>query len=386
MAISLRPKRGRDGGRAREKKRRLPGGLLEHGDVAEFARIRRRLGIALAALVAVLTVGVIGYSVIGAGRYGLVDAAYMTVITLTTVGFTEIIDMSGDPAGRVFTIFLLVGGMGIFAYTLSVSAAFLIEGQFHRMFARRRMEKTIQEMSDHYVVCGDSGTCWYVARELILTGRECLLVVPTDAALAEVQERVGEVLALVGDASGDDVLLGAGVDRAAGVIFCMESDKDNLVGVFTARRLAPRARIVAAAEVAETRSKLEAAGADAVVSPSHIGGLRMASELVRPTVVSFLDQMLRVQGGNLRVEQVDVPEGVDPAADTLAALRIDDIPTALVVAVRPPRSVQFVFKPDPDTPLEPGMSIVVMADADGRKRVAGRLDALAETRLRSSPA
>jgi voltage-gated potassium channel len=353
---------------------RLMHTAARHGvDLAEFNRLRRRLGLALVALLVVVTIGVVGFLVIGQGRHGLVDAIYMTVITLTTVGFGEIVEMSGNPAGRIFTMLLLIGGMGIAAYAVSMLAAFLIEGQLHHIFARRRMERTIERLSGHFVVCGDASATLHVVEELVNTQRGLVLVSPSEGILITARERFGDLPAVIGDPSDDQVLLASGLKQAAGVVFCMSNDKDNLVGVFTARRMAPTVRIIASSELPETRGKLTAAGADAVVSPARIGGLRMASELIRPTVVTFLDQMLRVQGGNLRVEEVAVPAGAEEKARTIGDLDVEDIEGAVLLAVRRAPESGFEFKPSALTHLEPGMALVVMADAEGRRRLEERL-------------
>lgn len=345
-------------------------------DFAEFYRIRRLLGMAFAALVAVVVVGVIGFMIIGGGEYGIIDAIYMTIISLTTVGFGEIINMSGNPAGRIFTIFLVLGGMGIVAYSMLMLAAFVIEGQLRHIFARRQMQRRIERMTDHYIVCGDTAATWYVTEELIKTGRSAVIVAPTKVALDEAYERLGGLPGLEGDSSDDKVLLGAGLERAAGIIFCMENDKDNLLGVLTAHRLAPKIRIIAGTELHESKTKLLAAGADSVVSPSRIGGLRMASELIRPKVVSFLDQMLRAVGGSLRVEEVTVPENVVVADRTLGSLKVDEVEGAVLLAICRAGQEGFEFKPDPATKVESGMTLIVMAEADGRKLLEERFQAL----------
>jgi voltage-gated potassium channel len=178
--------------------------------------------------------------------------------------------------------------------------------------------------------------------------------------------------AIVGDPGHDAVLESAGIGRAAGVVFAMENEKDNVIGVLTARRLAPRARIVSTSHTPETEAKLGAVGADAVVTPERIGGLRLASVLVRPAVVTFLDRMLRQQGGALRVEEVRVPEGA--VGRTLESLRLDDVPGALLVALSHAGHEDFSFKPAPSTALMAGDVLVLMVDADGLARVRGRLE------------
>ena len=340
--------------------------------LAEFLRIRRRLGQAVLALVLVTAVGVVGFSIISGGEHSLVDAIYMTIITLTTVGFGEIIDMSNNPAGRLFTVGLLLVGMGIVAYTVPMLAAFLIEGQLLHIFARRRMDRDIGRMSGHFIVCGETAAAWYVAEELKQSGRSLVVVAPTEGASEEAYERLGEVPRVVGDPSDDESLQEAGVERAGGVVVCMENDKDNVLVTLTARRLAPTARIVASTESRETEIKLRTAGADAVVSPSRIGGLRMASELVRPQVVSFLDQMLRDPRASLRVEEIAVPDDSPAVGKTVGSFDVNALDGAVLLALRTSGG-QVLFKPAPDTPLEPGAVLIAMVDAAGRSRIEQRL-------------
>jgi voltage-gated potassium channel len=339
----------------------------------ELIRLRRRLVIALAALLLVTMTGVVGFSIIGRGRYGVVDAAYMTVITLTTVGYGEIIDMAGHPGARLFTMALLLSGVGIVAYTVPALAAFVIEGQLNHVFTRRKMQKAIAGIRDHFIVCGDTPESVHVADELLRTRRPMVFVAPGEAAAQPVRERGADVPVLVGDAGHDAVLLEAGIERAAGVVLAMQSEKDNLIGVLTARRLAPRARIVATSHAPETETKLRAVGADALVTPEHVGGLRLASVLVRPAVVTFLDTMLRQKGGTLRVEEIAVPSPAE--GKTLASLQLDDTPGALLVAIRAAGSDEFHFKPAPGTMLTKDAVLVVIADPDGLAQARRRLDA-----------
>jgi len=339
---------------------------------AEYRRIRRRLELALLALILIVAVGVIGYTVIGSGEYSLIDTLYMTIITLTTVGFGEIIDLSADPAGRIFTIVLLIGGMGIFAYTMLTLATFVIEGHVRHIFARRQMLRRIARMENHYIICGDSVVLWYITEELMKTGRRVVLVAPTQSFLDESAERLGDVPGIVGDPTDDHVLLGAELLLAAGIVFCMENDKDNMLGVLTARRLASDVRIIASTELPETIAKLKAAGADSVVSPSYIGGLRMASELIRPAAVTFLDQMLRVGGGSLRVEELVVPADSPRIGQTISAIGVER-ESAVLLALSRRGAREPEFKPDPGTALEAGMTLIVMSDVEGRTRIEERL-------------
>jgi voltage-gated potassium channel len=330
---------------------------------------------ALGTLIAVTAIGVIGFMIISSGEHGLIDAIYMTVITLTTVGFSEVIDMSNNPGGRMFTVVLLLGGMGTVAYTVPMLAAFVIEGQLHNIFARRRMQKTISQLKDHYIVAGDSAATWYAVEELMDTRRDVVLVTPSEELKDDCQERAGSLLSLIGDPSDDEVLKEAGIERAAGVVVSMRGDKDNVLGVISARRFNPTARIVAASKQQESIPKLEAAGADAVVSTSRIGGLRIASELVRPKVVSFLDQMLREKGGSLRVEEVTIPKDAGVVGKTLGELRVDKTAGVILLAVRAVEMGQVQFKPPPETRIEGGLTLIVMTDHEGRERLKASFSA-----------
>jgi voltage-gated potassium channel len=340
---------------------------------AEFHRLRRRLRLAVGALVFVTLVGILGFTIIGRGQHGLIDAVYMTVITLTTVGFGEIIDMSANPAGRVFTTVLLLVGMGIVAYTVPMLAAFFIEGQLRHIFARRRMQKNIEQLTGHFIVCGDTPASRYVAHELLRTGRPVVFIAPAESALDA--EEAARMPVVTGDPSDDSVLQSAGISRAGGIVLGMRADGDNVLGVLSARRLAPNARIIAATDHTETEPKLRMAGADAVVSPSRIGGLRMASELVRPHVVTFLDQMLRETGGSLRVEEVAIPDGPDLRAPTLAASGLDQVSGCVLLAIRRADG-SFQFNPPRDAVLEAGVTLIVMTDAEGRRRLVAAVEKL----------
>jgi len=160
----------------------------------------------------------------------------------------------------------------------------------------------------------------------------------------------------------------------------MQEDKDNILTVLAARRLAPRARIIASTKHLETETKLRLAGADGVVSPSRIGGLRIASELMRPTVVRFLDEMLRDKKADLRIEEITVPSELPSDRSLLSALWTPDVAGVVLLAVRFSGEGSFEFRPPGTTPLKPGMTLVVMADTEGRKRMEQRMrDWVAQT-------
>ena len=328
----------------------------------DVRELRVRVGVAALFLLAVLVVGVIGYKIIEPSA-GWIDVIYMTVITLTTVGFSEVIDLTAHPGGRMFTVFLVLTGMGGVFYFVSTSTAFVLEGQLGHVFWRRRMEKKIAQLSGHLIVCGSSGSAMYTAEELRSIRRQ-LVVICNDPEMREkVRAQLGEVPVLVGDPTSEDVLEKAGVERAAGLVAATMSDKDNLIVTLTARQMNPSIRIVSSVSDLRAERKMRNAGADAVVTPSFIGGMRIASELIRPTVVSFLDVMLRDRDLNLRIEEIRIPEGAPIIGKTLSDLDIGERCGALLLACRLDDE-RWLYNPPSTQEVREGMILILMGSPD----------------------
>ncbi|MBW2313546.1 MAG: potassium channel protein [Deltaproteobacteria bacterium] len=316
-------------------------------------------------LLGVFLLGTVGYRGLGGADFGWVDALYMTTITLTTVGYGETIPVAGRPVAQVFTVFLLLSGAGTFVYFFSNLTAFLVEGTVQQVFRRRHMERSIERLEQHHVVCGAGHSAEAVVQELLATGRPLVVVEENAERVEALVARLGQDFPLVvGDATEDDVLQKAGVDRAQSLVSCIGNDKDNVLVVFTARALNPNLRIVARCLEAAYEPKLRRAGADAVVSPERIGGLRLVSETVRPTVVSFLDQMLREGGNAWRVEEVVVGAGSDVEGTTVAAVRERGF-DLLVMAVRS-REGEWAFNPPDSLALTAGAGVIFLGSPDGR--------------------
>lgn len=329
----------------------------------------RRLVVAFVALGGVLVIGASGYHYLGEGRWSWTDCFYMTVITLSTVGFGELLHNMGEVEyARMWTVMLIVLGSGTLVYFVSNLTALIVEGDLQGVLRRRRMEKRVDKLHSHVVVCGVGSTGHHVVHELATVGVPYVVVDHNAERLARIAAEMGEkFLYVVGDATDDDTLQEARVTHARGVIAALHEDKDNLFVTITARALNPSARIVAKAVEPSAEAKLRRAGADAVVSPNFIGGMRLVSEMIRPSVVEFLDRMLRDPKQHLRIEEILVPKMSPIARLPLAKSRIRDT-GAMVIAVRKPDG-EYFYNPAGDLVLEPGTQLIVIARSEDVHRL-----------------
>ena len=321
-----------------------------------------RTGILLAFI---LAVGTMGYWVIGGRHYSLVDCLYMTIITITTIGYGEIIDMSGNPAGRVFTIFVALSGISIATYILTNITAFTVEGELSKAFRRRKMEKMIRQLREHFIVCGIDGVGSYILSELAATKRPHVMVDINKAEIEKVLEDLPEEVFLEGDATDSDTLSEAGITEAKGLFAVTGDDNQNLVISLTAKQLNPNIRVVASCKDLKNVDKMKKAGADAVVSPTSIGGLRMASEMVRSTVVSFLDTMLRGKEKNLRIEELTLPPAF--SGRPVAELQLERHRHVLLLAVKTEQDL--VYNPPGHHMLKSGDTLIFMSTPGERNEL-----------------
>lgn len=320
----------------------------------------------VALLMLIVLAGTAGYSVIE--RWSLFDSLYMTVITLATVGYGETHPLSTP--GRVFTLFLIMGGMGIILYGVSEVTQFIVQGGIGGIVRRRKMERSIQKIQNHYILCGAGNNGHYVLEELRRTKRSVVVVERDPKKVHELVER--EILTVEGDASDDEILRHAGIDRAAGLVTALPEDKDNLFVVITARGLNPKLRIIAKLDDIGVRGKFLRSGADSAVSASFIGGLRLASELVRPETTSFLDEMLRGDS-TLRVDEARLQETSGHVGRPLK--ECDAFTSAGVVLVSMKgESGKFQFNPPGDTVLRGGDVFIVIGTPDQVATLRGRLN------------
>jgi len=323
------------------------------GFLLQFARKNLSLFVALAI---VLLIGTMGYLIIGEGRYSIVDCLYMTVITITTVGYGEIIDLSNKPMGRAFTMFIAFSGIGIAAYLFSNVTAFMVEGRLQEIFWRRKMEKVIGKLKQHYIICCVEGVGFYIAKELNSTHRPYVIVDHDKARAERVIGNLENELFLEGDPTDSDLLIKAGINKAQGLFAVTGDDNENLVISLTAKTLNSGVKVVAACNDLKNMEKIKKAGADAIVSPSFIGGLRIVSEMIRPTVVSFLDTMMRDQEKNLRIEEILISESF--VNRPIKTLSLKKYPNILLLAIRGKEG--WVYNPGEDYILKKDDILVIM--------------------------
>ncbi len=314
-----------------------------------------RIIYSLILIVLTAVAGTVGYRVFEGWEW--MDGLYMTIITMTTVGYGETHPLT--PLGRGFTMALVVTSIGIAGYAISTVAGYVVEGEFNRLFRSRRMDKRIGKLSNHVILCGAGRIGREIADELYKTLTPFVIIEPNQEQLDQIPY-LNEVPVLQGDATRDEVLRRAGVERASGLLATLSDDQANVFMVLSVRALNPKLRIIARLANDENRKKLLRAGADEVVHTEAIGGLRMASMMIRPSVVTFLDQMLRVTGETLRVEELSVSPGL--ADKTLGELKLGETTGLLVMAFKPGDRKTYEFNPPPDTPLRKGDVLIVMGN------------------------
>jgi voltage-gated potassium channel len=327
--------------------------------------LRKRIVKALIPVVVSITIGTVGFGVLDEGRHSVIDYAFMTVITLATVGYSEVIPL--DDAGKVFASILIVMGMGSLIYFGSTLIAFFVEFDLQHMRRKRKMQKNIEKLSGHVIVCGVGTTGSRVVHELMDTQTPFVMIDTMEhqlKAICEVEGKVLEdVLFIHGDATEDRILEQAGIGRASGLVSALRNDKDNLYLILSARQINPELRIVARATERDAPKKMLRAGADKVIAPNILGGMRIASEIIRPDVVEFLDIMLRDKEQTTRFEQVVLPEGSTLFGKKLSDTKIPKATDVLVIAMRDGDG-NFIYNPRPETVISEGAVFVVLGAMD----------------------
>ncbi|MDD9943914.1 MAG: potassium channel protein [Myxococcales bacterium] len=322
--------------------------------------IARQLAIAASLVAAVIIVGTAGYNLLGQGRWSVGDCLYMTVITLSTVGFAETLpDMNVVSGTRLWTTVLIFSGSGSLLFFVSTFTAFIVEGDIQGALRRRRMQKEASKLEGHMIIVGAGATGIHVVEELYATEVDFVVIDIDEERLLHLWAKMPSLRYVHGDATDDEILQEAGITRARGLATTLRDDKDNVFVSITARALNPDLKIVAKVTEDSADMKMRRAGANTTVSPSSIGGLRIASELVRPSVVRFLDTMLRDRESALRVEELPVPTSSHLVGSRLGSARMRDESNVLVLAVRGADG-EYTYNPGADFVIEQGATLIVL--------------------------
>jgi voltage-gated potassium channel len=319
----------------------------------------RQLQLSIALLVALVAVGTGGYMLLGDGMT-VVEALYMTVITLATVGFKEVREL--DETGMLFTVFLIIVGVATFAWAISNAAEVMLGQTFWKSVQRRRNRDMVEELADHYIICGYGRLGRQILRDLRARG-EPYVVVDWNAELEE-DLLEADIPHIIDDATHERTLALAGIERARGIVAALDSDAQNVLTVLTARELNPRLLIIARAGAENIESKLLRAGADRVVTPSSIGGHRLALALLRPAVHDFFGRIFTLgTEPDVDVGQITVPDDSPFAGQTIAGCDLRRVRNVSILAIRRPEGT-FDLNPGAQRRIEPGETLIFIGPAE----------------------
>jgi len=326
--------------------------------------LRKRLVAAAGMICLVILFGTTGYIVIE--EWGFWDSFYMTVITLTTVGYREIHELSLQ--GQIFTVILLIGGVGTVLYALSAGAKILLEGELQEIYGRKRVEKKLSELNGHFIVCGYGRMGKVITRELEHEKLAFVVIEKNDVILDADQKE--EFIIVQGDATNDDLLKRVGIEKAQCLISVLPTDAENLYVVLSARGLNPKLLIVARAGEEGSEQKLLRAGADRVVSPYHIGGLRIAHAVLKPAVVDFIEFATKSGNIDLQIEEINVQENSALAGHNLDQCGIGRELGIIIVAIKQSNG-EMKFNPTFRTVIDPGDTLIAVGETAKLKILEG---------------
>jgi voltage-gated potassium channel len=323
-----------------------------------LAPFKRRFAWATVYFLVVLLIGTLGYRLIEG--WGWFDSFYMAVTTITAVGFQEVHPLS--PPGRSLTTVLIIFGITGLGIWWGLITALILELDLGGLLRRRRIMRELSHMSDHFIICGGGRMGRIIIEEMVRSNRRFVVIEAEPNRVAEILKDYPEILMATEDATREHTLISVGIERAAGLAACLTDDADNLLLCLTARGLCPDLTIVARAANEETLDKLSRAGADHAISPNVTGGVRMASMLLRPSVVNFLDVATTGVGDvTLRLEEVEIPASSHLAGVSIADARIRERTGLVVLALRRGgRGGKVQYNPGPENRLDPEDVLIVL--------------------------
>lgn len=325
-----------------------------------MGELNKKLVLVVGLIVLVVSFGTTGYMVIEGWNF--FDSLYMTIITLTTVGYKEVHDLSFH--GMLFTIILIISGVGTVLYALSTGAKFVLEGELQEIYGRKKLEKKLKDLREHYIVCGYGRMGKIIARELKHEKLE-LVVIEKNEIILDADEKE-EFFIIQGDATKDELLKKAGIERAKCLISVLTNDAENMYVVLSARGLNPGLLIVARAGEEGSEQKLLRAGADRVVSPYHIGGLRIAHTVLKPAVVDFIEFATKSGNIDLQIEEIIIRKDTNLVGQSLDQCGIGRELGIIVVAIKQ-QSGEMKFNPILRTIIGAGDTLIAVGETSKLK-------------------
>ena len=327
--------------------------------------IYQKFGLIIILIILVIFGGTAGYQIIEGWTF--IEALYMTIITISTVGFKEVGQLSN--AGRIFTIFLILGGIVVITSGISLIFSSIIEGTFGEIIRRQRMEKKLAKIRNHFIICGFGAVGEDVVNEFIRENKPFVLIEKDKNVLNKLLKEFPGTILVIGDATDDEILKNAQIEKAKGVLAVLGKTADNLYICLSARSLNAKLRIIARVIESESIDKLKKAGADYVFSPEKIGGIRLAAAALKPAVTSFLDAIIRGEYLDLVLNEVEVQEHSSIVRKTLQESEISKNIGIIISAIKSANTDKLIFNPSSKTIINPGDILIVFGSLDQIKQL-----------------
>lgn len=318
-----------------------------------------QLFLSLGLLLVIICIGIIGFIVIEG--YDLFDAFYMTIITVATVGFEEVQPLSD--AGRAFTIFLIITSFGTFAYAVTSISRYVIDGEFNEYFRNYKVSSAIDKLENHVIICGFGRNGKQAAHVLKKHNTRFVVIEQKKDIVSAVNHKYAD-LVLEGDSTQDEILLKAGITRAKAIITTLPIDADNLFIVLSARTLNPKLTIISRASEDNSDKKLKLAGADNIIMPDKIGGAHMASLVMKPDVMEFVDFITGQGGDNIRLEEITFANlSAEFQNKTIKELEIRNRSGANIIGFKTGNG-EYIINPSADTKIIPDAKLFVLGTTE----------------------